>query len=70
MYNYHSNSKKSSVGSKPAAQIGIDVEAFEALSNKFDQINDSIVTGNNIPKDLTKDFVTFPLSNDPYSGDW
>lgn len=70
MFKYSSKSKKSTLGSKPVAEVGINLEAFETLANKFDQINDSIVTEKNIPKDLTKSFVTFPLSNDPYSGDW
>lgn len=49
---------------------GINVSAFEQLSEKFDQINSFIAAGKEIPKELTKNFVTFPLSDDPIRGDW
>jgi hypothetical protein len=41
----------------------IDFEAFSALKEKFALIDDYIERGEGIPKRLTKNFVTFPLSD-------
>ncbi len=58
------------VNPKKTMDNGINVSAFEQLSEKFDQINSFIAAGKEIPKELTKNFVTFPLSDDPIRGDW
>jgi hypothetical protein len=34
---------------------------------KFELINGYIERGEEVPKELTKDFITFPLVDDPYS---
>jgi len=45
----------------------INVSAVEAIGEKFARINKYIQAGEEIPAELTKNFVTVPLSDDPYS---
>lgn len=45
----------------------INVEALEAIALKFDEINRCIELGIEVPEELTKNFITFPLVDDPYS---
>jgi hypothetical protein len=45
----------------------INVVAVEAIGKKFELINYYIENGKEIPAELTKNFVTCPLSDDPYS---
>lgn len=39
---------------------------IKAIAEKFDIINKYIEDGKPIPNEYTKNFVTFPLSDDPY----
>ncbi len=46
---------------------GVNIKAFEELVEKFDRINKIIQSGKKLPHELTKNFVSFPLSNDLYN---
>ncbi len=46
---------------------GINVVALQVVANKFALINNHIEKGEEISQELTKNFVSFPLSDDPYS---
>ena len=52
----------------PNKNLDISVNAFEVIGHKFEKINKYIQAGEEIPLELTKNFGTFPLSDDPYSG--
>jgi len=45
----------------------INIEAFNQMIEKHALINKLIEEGKEIPKELIKNFVSFPLSEDPYS---
>jgi hypothetical protein len=45
----------------------INVNAVEGIGEKFAVINKYLQAGEEIPAELTKNFVTFPLSDEPYS---
>lgn len=51
----------------PKKNPGIDVNALEAVGRKFALINKYIENGEEIPSELTKNFVTFPLSDEPFT---
>lgn len=70
MIQYNSSNNLETHLLKHSADADLKVVAFEELSRKFDQINSLVVSGKEIPKELTKNFVTFPLSDDPFQGDW
>jgi hypothetical protein len=70
MFKYRANNNQELDVPKKMANTGVNVKAFEELSEKFDQINSFIAAGKEIPKELTKNFVTFPLSDNPFKGDW
>lgn len=57
--------KTSNVGIKTPTVI--NVQTIEAIGNKFALINSYIEAGNEIPTELTKNFITCPLVEDPYS---
>ena len=40
---------------------------MKKIAEKFDLINSYIERGEPIPEELTKNFITFPLLDDPYS---
>ena len=48
-------------------KTGIDVQALDAVGQKFAVINKYIENGMEVPYELTKNFVTFPLSDEPFS---
>jgi hypothetical protein len=43
----------------------INLEAFNKLFAKFEKINSFIESGQDIPKELSKNFISFPLSDTP-----
>jgi hypothetical protein len=45
----------------------INVNAIEAIGEKFARINKCKQEGKEIPSELIQNFVTVPLSDDPYS---
>lgn len=45
----------------------INIEALRSVALKFDEINRCIELGIEVPEELTKNFITFPLTDDPYS---
>lgn len=45
---------------------GINVNAIESVAKKFAEINRYIESGEEVPSELTKNFITFDLSDDPY----
>lgn len=55
--------KKTSSSDK---KVRIDVNALEAIGHKFAIINNHIENGREVPSELTTNFVTFPLSDDPF----
>ncbi len=62
--------KTMKVASKMSLSDGhsrININAVEAIGEKFATINKYIQAGEEIPAELTKNFVTVPLSDDPYS---
>jgi hypothetical protein len=48
--------------------VGFNTDALKAVADDFSKINSSIESGNEVPPELTKNFVSIPLSDDPYSG--
>jgi hypothetical protein len=46
---------------------GLNVQGLKAIADKFSKINAYIESGQPIPQELSKNFVSFPLSDDPYS---
>jgi hypothetical protein len=40
---------------------------MDFLSKKFEKINRLIEQGREVPESLSKSFITFPLTDDPYS---
>ena len=44
----------------------INVNALKAISEKFELINKYIQAGEEIPKELTKNFIHITLSDNPY----
>jgi hypothetical protein len=64
------NIAKTKVATKTSSSDGnsrINVNAVEAIGEKFARINKYLQAGEEIPDELTKNFVTVPLSDDPYS---
>lgn len=47
---------------------GLNAEALKNVADKFALIDSYIEKGEEIPQELTENFITFPLSDDPYSG--
>jgi len=47
--------------------MGLRIEALRSVATKFSEINKYIESGKEIPAELSKNFVSFPLSDDPYS---
>lgn len=45
----------------------VNIDAVEAIGEKFARINKYIQAGKEIPTELIENFVTVPLSDDPYS---
>lgn len=43
------------------------VDAFKSISEKFSNIDTYIESGQEIPNELSKSFVSCSLSNDPFS---
>ncbi len=46
---------------------GINMKAFKKQVEKMKLIDSYIEAGKEIPAELSKNFVTFPLTDDPYS---
>lgn len=53
--------------SSPGKRSRINSNAVEAIGEKFAIINQYVQAGEEIPAELTQNFVTVPLSDDPYS---
>lgn len=51
----------------PKKRKGIDVEALKSLAVKFSKINAFIESDQPITPELSKNFVSCTLSDDPYS---
>ena len=45
---------------------GLNVEALNLVADRFSKINKFIESGKEIPIKLSENFVTFPLSDNPY----
>jgi hypothetical protein len=54
------------VGSK-IKNKGLNGEGLKAIADKFSKINALIEAGEPIPSELSKNFVSHPLSDNPYS---
>ncbi len=52
---------------RPKKELKINFEALDAIGKKQALINEYIEAGQEIPKELSKNFVSHPLSDDPYS---
>ena len=44
----------------------INIAAEEAIGEKFAKINKHIEAGEEVPFELSKNFIVFPLVEDPY----
>jgi hypothetical protein len=51
----------------PEKKTGINVQALEDVGQKFATINKYLENGMEVPSELTKNFVTFPLSDEPFN---
>jgi hypothetical protein len=59
--NSHSNSVK------PYKRNVFSATAFMSVSDKFSKINNYLQSGKEIPNEITTNFVTCTLSNNPYA---
>jgi hypothetical protein len=58
---------KTAMADNKKIKSGFNTEGLKAIADKFSKINFFIESGRPIPSELSKNFVSHSLSNDPYS---